>query len=234
MAFTRYTLLIAAVILTACAGAPPISPPPTAPAVATVARQPITVESPLSKVFGLAAGAQWIYETNRTDECIGRGVSKTARGAITETVTSAWQLEGAQVFELRVESCLLGEQLEKTEYYVVLDNTLYRTASPPEMLIQARGRGYEAMLLATWPATIGQTFGTSNRGAWRVLDQSPVDWAEGQADGCTHLRRRSTNNEEEIWFCEGLGIVKHVIRESGERINAEEKSLKARTSAARF
>ncbi|MGQ9814670.1 MAG: hypothetical protein ACUVR3_05900, partial [Candidatus Roseilinea sp.] len=132
------------------------------------------------------------------------------------------------------ESCLLGEQLEKTEYYVVLDNTLYRTASPPEMLIQARGRGYEAMLLATWPATIGQTFGTSNRGAWRVLDQSPVDWAEGQADGCTHLRRRSTNNEEEIWFCEGLGIVKHVIRESGERINAEEKSLKARTSAARF
>lgn len=224
----QWMLLLPAVMLTACAGAQPAAPAATAPPVATVARQPITVHSPLSKAFGLTVGAQWVYETNRSDECVGRGVSKTARGAITETVTSAWQPGDAQVFELRVESCLLGRRLETTEYAVVIGDRLYRAPGSPETLIEQDGRGYEAMLLAVWPLTEGQTFGSGNKGAWRVLDRAPVDWAGGRAETCAHVQRRSTNNEEEVWLCEGLGVVKHTIRQFGQRINEEQKSLIAR------
>ncbi len=233
MHLARWILPGMVIVATACAGVAQQEerPAATAPPMPAVTRQPITVASLPAKAFGLAVGAQWAYETNRNDECVGRGVSKTARGAITETVTSAWQMDEAQVFELHVESCLLGERLERTEYYVALDDRLYRAASRPETLIETNGRGYEAMLLATWPVTVGQTFGGGKTGAWRVLDQNPVDWGAGQADACAHLQRRSTNTEEEIWFCSGVGIVRHIIRQFGQRINEEQKTLIGRTEA---
>lgn len=232
MRIARWILLTAIATVSACAGAQPATPAATTPPVVMATHQPITVQSPLTRAFGLAIGAQWVYQTDRSDACVGRGVSKTARGAITETITSAWQLGEAQVFELRVESCLLGKRLETTEYYVILNEQLYRIAGQPETFVQGNARGCEAMLLAKWPATTSQTFGGGGKGAWRVVDQSPLDWAGGRAETCAHLQRRSTNSEEEIWLCEGLGVVRQKIQEFGQRINQEEKTLTAKTSAA--
>ncbi len=214
--------------ISACTNAPRAPLPaatPTAPSV----RQPVATTSALGAAYGLRIGAQWVYETDRSDQCVGRGASKTAHGVITETIVSAWQIGAAQVFELHVESCLFGERLETTEYYVTLDDMLYRTATSPETLVTAGRRGHESVLLLKQPLTIGQAFGASNRGEWRVLDQSPVVWAGRTANRCAHLRRRSPKSEEEIWFCEGLGIVRHVIRHFDQQVNEEDKQLIART-----
>lgn len=201
-------LAASALLFTACASAP--ATVPSSPIVEPT-HLPITTQHPLLDVFPLGVGTTRVYQVGRSDECIGKSTTKSVGGRITETVTSAWQLDGALVFKLALDTSMYGVQQQLTHYYVLMDNKLYRTTAAPEQIVSTRGAGCEDRQVLAWPLEVDGTFGdqTDSAKVWRVAGQESLGLDVGLANGCFRMEQRGFNTTHDVWFCPQLGFAQY-------------------------
>jgi hypothetical protein len=213
-------LIAISLVLQACATTggrqpgPAMSAAPAGAIAVTPARAPLAHTHPLAREFPLQIGVTWSYAIERDDECAGKSSARIVQGAITETIVAAWQDGDAQVYELDVRTEMHALSQRRREYYVILNNALYRVSAPPERLIAARGKGHGAQQVLVWPVEVGRSFGVIGApgGEWRVTaagappeGASPESGRRGAA--CYRLQRSTRDTRRESWFCPGRGIV---------------------------
>jgi hypothetical protein len=204
ISFAKWPALLAlSCLLSACA-APAVTPTPAPAATPQPARSPITRTSPLLDVMPLAAGTSWTYTLSRSDLCLSKSTNLVVDGVITETVTGAWQHGEALVFEVRSDADVFDVKMQKTNYYVLLNDRLYYVMKSPARVLDSQGAGCDDVQVLKWPLQVGDTFGD-----WTVAAEALPALNATLPQTCYRLEKRTSTSAHDAWFCPGMGFVQY-------------------------
>jgi hypothetical protein len=136
--------------------------------------------------------------------CLSKSTNLVVDGVITETVTGAWQQGDALVFEVRSDADVFDVQLQKTNYFVLLNERLYYVLNSPARVLNANGEGCDDAQVLKWPLQVGDTFGD-----WKVAaEEMPMVDAD-LPETCYRLEKRTNTSAHDAWFCPGMGFVQY-------------------------
>jgi hypothetical protein len=188
-------------------------------------------EPAILALIPLRAGATWVYSVTLEYQEGYRPVHWT--GIVTETITAARREGNGRVFRAERAGAfpLNTPPHEPTFFYVALGGWLYQifdTEDAPDQihdLVEAAGQGFESERIATWPMTIGQTWGdpeliSIEGSAYRWLVEAQED-VQTPANGgsvwldCLRLIFRTNPDVTIHWVCPGVGLVRYQYHHNG-------------------